>query len=1109
MRIGTFGSILSLLSILFVSFTPKLFSQQKQYVINSGEVIKKGMALHDERNYKEAISEYQKIPEHDTNYLWALYEVVMSARTDSQYNLAISTCNKALAIKPNMFEHDLLIQMSGVYNDKEQFDSSAFYANKAYTRFPNSYMTIQSIGITYYLQKKYDSAYACFEKAILNNPYAYNSHYFLGLIARDKGYPVHAMMSLTMSLLVAPESPRVNQIIKIMYNLSNLSDKVLEYYTNRTEEKFIKEDYSELEIYFKSKIALEKKYEIQTKFDEAVFRQMNLIFEKMPAGINHSDDLWSAFYAPVFHELFSRKLFGAATILMVSGLNDERISKLVKENKRDIEEAGKLIHERLDEIGYHRSYKRSEYKDGPGYLFDQNRLVALGSFLNNDKKTQDGKWIVYNKVGDIEKIIHFKNGKYEGKYESFFYEGKPFEAAEYANNKLHGENLTYFRNGVLQTRETIIDDKREGLYQRFYSTGSPELIYHYKNNKRNNPSELFYDSGCKQYDVVYENDEPNGPVKEYYSDGHLFATYTVVKGKEEGEKKIYYENGALKEKGSMHENEKEGLFTTYFPDGSVNYTENYKKGKLNGPSIYYHTNGKESIAINYSNGEQEGASTRKDQEGRIEMIDEYKKGHLKKVAYYNVLNGQMMKENIIEDKEKNTIAMYNSTGQLIKQAVCDRDGNYNGEYKEFFLNGAVSVSKQYTNGNANGTSFTYFMNGKVEKEVNYKDGKLDGIYKAYFSNGKLNTEGMYVDGNQQGYWYTYDSRGTLISTEYFIDDQNSGNTYTYYPSGKLKSKVYWKEGREEHFSEYDTLTHLIQDVELTPGELVHLTQHNAIGIKDRTFDFQYNAITGTELTFYPNGQTQSITNYKYGRKDSTYITYFSNGKVNVRGTYMNNQKVGAWITYDRYGKPESIYHYNLGEVSGIDTVFTARNTLETTIEFVGDNRHGWYSQYAINGDLMYKLHYIDGNTVGYTYQLPDGSLVKEIPLLPQDTHVDMKAFYKNGKPSSICGYKGGEFDGKRILYFPDGKIYYEANFILGDQLGDETEYYENGQVNNTRHYKENELDGLITKHSDKGILLEELQFVNGYQHGTTKYYDQNGSLLQTITYYWDDILKIE
>ncbi|HOZ50714.1 MAG TPA: hypothetical protein PLU17_02570 [Chitinophagaceae bacterium] len=1084
-----------------------LHAQEKTFVINSGDIIKEGIQFHDNEKYKSAIAEYQKVPENDTNYGLALFELSLSARVDSQYALAKDAARRALDITPNDNEHDLLLQLGSTYDDEKNYDSATIIFNKAIEKYPNSFRAYHSKGINLYLKKQYDSAYKYFEKVVYLNPYAFNSHYFLGMLAKEKGYPIQSMMSFAMCLMLSPGSSRAGQCITSMYHLANLSDTTLKNFNNRKEESFFKEDYSEIETYFKSKIALEPKYKIQTPLNEAVFKQLNLICEKLPSAPNNPNDLWASYYAPIFKTLFDKNLFGGATVIMVSGIQNNDVKKLLKEYKKEMEAAGNLANDKLVEIGYHGSTNRASYKDEPGYVFENSLVLAKGKYLSPEKKVLHGEWIFYNKVGDITSVINYNTGKLNGPYKAYYDNGNLKTNCVFENEKVKGEIQEYYNNGLMKTNATIINEKRENLYTEYYINGSKALVENYKDGKREGKSTIYYESGEKHYELKYENNLAEGLVNEYADNGKLLSTTYMKKGKAEGEKIVYHPNQTIRSKGNMVDGEREGLFISYFNNGIVSAKEIYKKGKLDGNCTYYHKNGKEKISITYEKGVQEGSSSEKDEEGRLVYIDEYKNGHLKKVTYYNILTNQIIKENVIDDKQKNMIYVYDAIGNLNKEAVCNRDGMYNGETKTYYTGGQLKSKKLYEKGNANGVSYQYHQNGKTKVEEYYTDDQLNGLYTSYHENGKIQGEGKFEKGEKQGYWYYYDNQGYIYKMEYFINGNKHGVLIDYAPNGKIKEKNYWYFGEQVRSTKLDTMGKIIHDQVFKLGENNEINEVNSIGIKQRTASMKNNYLQGIETNYYPNQKIQSIVYFKNGNIDSTANYFYSNGKKRREGNFNEDNQEGVWKSYDRNGNLSSINHFENDESNGIDT-FYENKILDVIISYKDDERHGWLDKY-IGGEYAHSVHYYEGLIIGYTYLLPDGNKIKEIPVENSNKLVTLTSYYKNGKKAIETGYQNGDYQGRRTLYFPNEKIHYETNYIDGEINGDEKEYFANGQLNYLKHYINGEKDGVQKVYNEKGILVEEENFINGYQHGTTKYYDDNGNIKQTITYYWGEILKIE
>lgn len=1099
-----------LVIFFLLASTSVLQAQEKPFTINSGEIITKAVALHDKGKYAEAIAEYQRIPENDTNFVLAMYELAVSARADSQLAIAKSAVYKALEKLPNVYEHDLYTQMGSIFDEANQLDSGLVYFNRAIQKFPNSSYAYHAKGINLYISKKYDSALQYFQKAILMNPYAENSHYFLGLIAMEKGYPIQAMMSYGISLMISPHGSRSKKSLSALYSLANLTDNVLENLNNRKEDPFFKEDYGEIETYYKSKIALEKSYKISSDLDDNIFRQFSLICEKLPAKASSNTNLWESYYAPIFKELYNNKFFNAACLLMVSGLDNETVKKKVDSEKKDIGKFSTWVANQLDEIGYHRSTKKPVDKSIPGYFFENGRPAAKGRMIGSgDDQKLTGEWEYYGATGNVISKRNFTAGKLNGRYETFYYNGNKQYSGMVSNDKAKGESINYYENGLMRSKGTFDDDKKNGPYTKYFTNGSIYEVENFRNGVLEGNALTNFNSGGRKYEGSYSNGILDGPFKEYYENGRINTISEVRKGKGNGLKTEYYVNGAVYSKVKLEDGDREGPCTSWYENGQEESKEIFKKGKLHGKCTYYHRNGKVRTELTYDNGVQDGPSTTWDDEGRILFKDEYKRGHISKISHYNVLTGKLVKENVIEDREKNLIQIYDPVGNLVKEAVCDRDGNYNGLYKEYYLNGAVELQKNYENGKTNGKSISYFENGKVEKELNYKEGELQGMYNSFHDNGKKAKEGMYENGERNGYWYTYDNLGTLLETEYYIGDKMHGINLYYRPNGKIQKKEVWEYDEQLSTTEYDTSGKIIQHVVYPLGQTTAGVNYNGIGKKVREYNFSNNYLQGIEKGFYPNGQVEHISYYKNGIIDSIYVSYHSNGQKATEGIIMNDDKQGPWKTYDRFGQLVSTEYYHDGSSYGIDTMYSSIGTIETTIPYKNGEKHGWVSKYALSGELMYKLHYIEDLIVGYTYQGKSGDLVPEVLLEMNGKPIQIKTYFKEGGPSAEFTYINGNFEGKRIFYHTNGKIFYEINLQQGVANGTEKEYYLNGQLCTNRLYTHGEFEGVQQKFNDKGQLLTEDNYVNGYRHGISKYYDKNGQLSQTLTYYWGELLDIK
>ncbi len=76
-------------------------AQQNNPLVNSGELIERGVKLHDEEKYKDAIKLYAQVPKSDTNYHLALHEIILSHYADSNYNACIPLINEGIKYFPD------------------------------------------------------------------------------------------------------------------------------------------------------------------------------------------------------------------------------------------------------------------------------------------------------------------------------------------------------------------------------------------------------------------------------------------------------------------------------------------------------------------------------------------------------------------------------------------------------------------------------------------------------------------------------------------------------------------------------------------------------------------------------------------------------------------------------------------------------------------------------------------------------------------------------------------------------------------------------------------------------------------------------------------------
>lgn len=106
----------SLIVIAFIAFSQNLFSQHKNQLVNSGEIIRASYTLNDSSKYDLAIDTLLTVDKSDTGYVATLTELAYTYMLAKKYKEAISTCNKALSY-PSTFKHRLTLIKGNTLDD--------------------------------------------------------------------------------------------------------------------------------------------------------------------------------------------------------------------------------------------------------------------------------------------------------------------------------------------------------------------------------------------------------------------------------------------------------------------------------------------------------------------------------------------------------------------------------------------------------------------------------------------------------------------------------------------------------------------------------------------------------------------------------------------------------------------------------------------------------------------------------------------------------------------------------------------------------------------------------------------------------------------------------
>ena len=124
------------------------------------------------------------------------------------------------------------------------------------------------------------------------------------------------------------------------------------------------------------------------------------------------------------------------------------------------------------------------------------------------------------------------------------------------------------------------------------------------------------------------------------------------------------------------------------------------------------------------------------------------------------------------------------------------DGQLNGQWKTYTLNGVLASIKTYKKDSLNGISRDYWIDGKtIMDEVEYFNGHNRYLVRNFYKNGKVKSEIPYHGGKLNGLAKKYYEDGAIQETVECKDDNFSGTRKYFYPNGQLWIEETYKNGK--------------------------------------------------------------------------------------------------------------------------------------------------------------------------------------------------------------------------------------------------------------------------------------------------------------------------
>ena len=232
----------------------------------------------------------------------------------------------------------------------------------------------------------------------------------------------------------------------------------------------------------------------------------------------------------------------------------------------------------------------------------------------NDRGLYDGKWKSFYEDGKTKKTYRYSENKKENIWLSYHQDGRKENYNFYNLDTLVMDyNFEYYDN--LQIKEEPGFNDRglyDGKWEAFFENGVTWKTFYFADGLKDKVWTVYWDSTyVKQSETHYTNDQKNGHYLEWYINEKPKVEGIYKEGKKDllwinwnefGERRFeewregelfdtfefeYYPNGQVKEEPSYENGVKHGDWVRYFSDGTIRGTSAYKEGLKDGLWIDY------------------------------------------------------------------------------------------------------------------------------------------------------------------------------------------------------------------------------------------------------------------------------------------------------------------------------------------------------------------------------------------------------------------------------------------------------------------------------------------------------------------------------------------
>lgn len=1083
--------------LIFFCFT-KVYAQKNLVLEESGELIKTAFDYQQNDEHQKAIDVYSKVSINDTNYAVAQYEI---GRSSIELNRLTEGRKILYNLLNNYSRFDFQPDVYNLIGYSHLREKDSLTAIKIYSegiaKYPMNYLLFFNRGLAYEKVGKYDLALEDYKSSIKRNIYYTQAHIQLGILAANEEHYTEATMALATYFILDPTGEKASGVTKFLEEMSNGSFN--------PKSKGLKisqlEQFESLNLLFKNKVALDKKYKVKFTYPTDFGKQLHLICSSI--SFNENDlDFWNQMYTPLYKEIFEKDKLDEFVMLSLVNIENEQIQKKLKSKVGQL----KAFIEWISPVyNNHFSIQYMDYEGAPKKVnmsYEDSRLSYFGPV--NNQGNAEGKFYHYHKNGALMLISNYVNDDASGEFKFYSDEDGKLEKKftfDVQNNTKIEEY--YYTTGEISSRYLFRNQELVDSVTFYYRNGTIKEVVAVNNGERNGELFQYFPNGTREYKGVYKDGNANGDFEMFHRNGKLKSTFKYANDILEGKRTTYFPDGTIETVYNFKNGKYDGPFEEYFPNGKLSEKGTYKNGMSIGDLTFYYSDGNISSKINLDdNGKENGTSTfyARDQKKYHEI--DYTSGEVKEVRFYDK-SGNMTLLSKKKGKTVDYVFNFPAGNREVEGKFIDGKKEGNWTYYDYY--GNIIKTETYKDNEVQGDVLYYHPNGQIKMKYSVIDGVENGVYLEYGIFGNLIEEGFYLDGEKDREWFVYYPDGTIEDENYFVNGELNGFQISRSINGKMESIQEYNTGLEINHEFLDTNELVIDKIGEFNGEVkLHSPTNSYVQYVGNYINGENN---GATYSYSPDNKVIAHGQFENNLRTGKWTwNYLVNGQVFEVCNYLNGQLNGQDIEYYSNGKMKSIENYIYGEAQGEFKYFYEDGSIKLEGTFLDSKRNGVVTSYGVEGGITLIRHYEMGVIKSYSYLGKDGKPVPPIPIKKEAE--SMITYHKNGNVAVKCNRVSGLLDGEYEIFYQNGQIYERESYKFDELNGISTTFYPNGTHKEEAVYFQGTLHGVKRTFHSNGKVKSEQTFRYGIPHGEKKEFSSEGKLLVTILYYDGDVISI-